>query len=97
MNKILSTIISVVVALSFSAALFAAVSPETVELPSGVGKIIFHHNQHQEKLRDCTKCHSTPAGGQIKGFGKDMAHKTCKGCHSEMGKGPISCKDCHRR
>lgn len=97
MEKIFPTIVSVVVALSFSSVVFAAESPETIELPSGMGKIAFHHNQHQEKLKDCTKCHATPAGGKIKGFGKDIAHKTCKGCHSEMGKGPTSCKDCHRK
>jgi predicted CXXCH cytochrome family protein len=51
---------------------------------------------HQVMLKDCTKCHASAAGGKIEGFGKDWAHKTCKGCHSEMGKGPTSCKDCHK-
>jgi len=97
MKKVLSTIISVVASLSFSSIVFAAEYPETIELPVAMGKITFHHKQHQERLKDCMICHSTPSGGKIEGFGKDIAHKTCKGCHSEMGKGPTSCKDCHRR
>jgi hypothetical protein len=62
-----------------------------------MGKVTFNHKQHQERLKDCTKCHATATGGKIEGFGKDVAHKTCKGCHTEMKKGPTSCKDCHKK
>ena len=37
------------------------------------------------------------AGGKIEGFGKDWAHKTCKGCHQEKAKGPTKCGDCHKK
>jgi cytochrome c553 len=97
MKKVQSTIVAVIVALSFSSVVFAAGGPETIELPASMGKITFHHRQHQERLADCTKCHATAAGGKIEGFGKDVAHKTCKGCHSEMKMGPTSCKDCHKK
>ena len=56
----------------------------------------FPHKKHQEMLKNCTKCHEkTP--GKIEGFGKDWAHKTCKGCHTDMKKGPTACKDCHQQ
>ena len=35
--------------------------------------------------------------GKIEGFGKDFAHKTCKGCHTDGKKGPTSCKECHKQ
>lgn len=89
-------ILCTIVALSFSTVVFAAVSA-TIELPASNGKVAFQHQKHQETLKDCTKCHTTQAGGKIEGFGKELAHKTCKGCHSELGKGPTSCKDCHKK
>ena len=80
---------------AFAGTAFA--SPEVIELPASMGKVTFHHKAHQEKLQDCTKCHATKEGGKIAGFGKDIAHKTCKGCHTEMKKGPTGCKDCHKK
>jgi hypothetical protein len=56
----------------------------------------FNHKAHAELLKDCTKCHATATGGKIEGFGKDLAHKTCKGCHTDMKKGPTACKECHK-
>jgi hypothetical protein len=58
--------------------------------------VTFNHKMHQEMLKDCKKCHEK-APGKIEGFGKDFAHKTCKGCHAEMGKGPKSCGECHKK
>lgn len=92
MKKVISTI----VALSFASTVFAA-GTATIEMPASTGKVTFQHLKHQEALKDCTKCHATQAGGKIEGFGKDIAHKTCKGCHSDLGKGPTSCKDCHKK
>jgi cytochrome c553 len=86
--------IAVIVVMSFSTIAFAE-GPDTIELPASMGKITFHHRQHQERLKDCTMCHATKEGGKIENFGKDIAHKTCKGCHQGMSKGPTSCKDCH--
>jgi hypothetical protein len=88
--------IATIIALSFSSVVFAA-GPATIELHGSNGKVSFQHQKHQDTLKDCTKCHVTQSGGKIEGFGKEIAHKTCKACHAEMGKGPISCKDCHKK
>lgn len=75
---------------AFAGSAFAA---DVIEMKKGVK---FNHKAHQELLKDCTKCHSSATGGKIEGFGKDLAHKTCKGCHTEGKKGPTACKDCHK-
>jgi len=75
---------------AFAGSAFAA---DIIEMKKGVK---FNHKAHQELLKDCTKCHSTAAGGKIEGFGKDIAHNVCKGCHTEGKKGPTSCKECHK-
>ena len=81
----------------FTAGMAFAAGPATITLPTKMGTVTFPHAKHQEMLKDCKKCHATDAGGKIEGFGKDMAHKTCKGCHTEMGKGPTKCGDCHKK
>jgi opacity protein-like surface antigen len=88
------TVIAMLAIAAFAGAAFAA---DVMEFPASMGKVTFPHKMHQELLKDCTKCHTSAAGGKIDGFGKDWAHKTCKGCHSDMGKGPTSCKDCHKK
>ena len=76
---------------AFAGSAFAA---DVLEFKRGVK---FNHKAHQEKVGgDCKKCHEK-APGKIEGFGKDFAHKTCKGCHADMKKGPTSCKDCHKQ
>jgi hypothetical protein len=70
-----------------------ALAADVMEFKRGVK---FNHKTHQELLKDCTKCHASAAGGKIEGFGKDFAHKTCKGCHAEGKKGPTACKECHK-
>ena len=72
------------------------VSGDVIELPASMGKVTFSHSGHQARY-DCTKCHSNSSGGRIIGFGKDWAHKTCKGCHTEIKQGPTSCKECHKK
>jgi len=47
-------------------------------------------------LKDCKKCHEKEPG-KIAELNKDWAHKTCKGCHSEMKKGPTKCGECHKK
>lgn len=84
------TIIAMFALVAFAGTSFAA---DVIEMKKGVK---FNHKTHSEALKDCTKCHANPGGGKIEGFGKDFAHKSCKGCHVEMKKGPTSCKDCHR-
>jgi len=85
------TVITLFALAAFAGTAFAA---DVIELKRGVK---FNHKAHQESLKDCTKCHTAAAGGKIEGFGKDFAHKTCKGCHAEGKKGPTSCKDCHKQ
>lgn len=94
--KKISAVVAMLAVTAFAGVTFAA-SPEIIELPASMGKVTFNHKQHQERLKDCTKCHASATGGKIEGFGKDVAHKTCKGCHVEMKKGPTSCKECHKK
>jgi hypothetical protein len=67
---------------------------DVIELPASMGKVTFPHKKHQLMLKDCKKCHEK-APGKIAELGKDWAHKTCKGCHTELKNGPVACKDCH--
>ena len=85
------TVITLFALAAFAGTAFAA---DVIELKKGVS---FNHKTHQEALKDCSKCHATAAGGKIADHGKEWAHKTCKGCHTEMKKGPTSCKDCHKK
>lgn len=85
-----------IVLLALAAFTGSAFASDTMEFPASMGKVAFPHKEHQEVLKDCKKCHEA-APGKIEGFGKDWAHKTCKGCHSEMKKGPVGCKDCHKK
>ena len=87
MKKVILVTVALV---AFASNVFAA---DVIEMKRGVK---FNHKAHQESVNDCTKCHSSAAGGKIAGFGKDLAHKTCKDCHSTGGKGPTACKDCHK-
>jgi hypothetical protein len=84
------SVIAMIALVAFSGTAFAA---DMIEMKKGVK---FNHKSHQELLKDCLKCHSKVEGGKIEGFGKDLAHKTCKGCHADMKKGPTSCKECHK-
>lgn len=84
--------IMVIIALAaFASTAFAA---DVMQFKRGVK---FNHKGHMDTLKDCTKCHIKADGGKIEGFGKEFAHKTCKGCHAEMKKGPNACKDCHKQ
>jgi len=89
------TVLVMLALAAFAGAAFA--SGDTIEFPASLGKVTFPHKAHQEMLKDCQKCHATAEGGKISGFGKEWAHKTCKGCHSEMNKGPVGCKECHKK
>ena len=82
-------IIAMLALAAFTGNAFAA---DVIEMKKGVK---FDHKAHQVAVNDCTKCHANAAGGKIEGFGKDIAHKTCKDCHA-AGKGPTTCKECHK-
>ncbi len=80
---------------TFSLIVFAgaAFAGDIIELKKGVS---FNHKAHQVLLKDCSKCHDK-GPGKFSSFGKDWAHKTCKGCHAKLKKGPTACKDCHKK
>ena len=86
-------IIAMAAVVAFAGSVFAA---DVIELKASMGNVTFNHKKHQELLKDCKACHEK-GPGKIEGFGKDMAHKTCKGCHVEKKQGPTGCKDCHKK
>jgi cytochrome c553 len=71
-----------------------ALAADTITLPAKNGNVTFAHKKHQETLKDCKICHEK-GPGKIEGFGKEFAHKTCKGCHEERKAGPTKCGECH--
>jgi flavoprotein len=73
-----------------------AMAADSITFPAKNGDVTFPHKKHQEALKDCKICHEK-APGKIEGFGKDWAHKTCKGCHQEKTMGPTKCGDCHKK
>lgn len=80
----------------FCTGLAFAEGQATVVLPASNGNVTFPHEKHQKQMA-CTICHDSEKGGKIASLGKDWAHKTCKGCHSEKGKGPTNCGGCHKK
>ncbi|WP_224959280.1 cytochrome c7 [Geomonas subterranea] len=78
---------------------FAYAADETVVvLPAKNGNVTFPHKQHKDMPEmKCTNCHETDKGGKIADLGKDWAHKTCKGCHTDKAKGPTKCNECHKK
>ena len=88
------TVVVLIALVAFAGNAFAA---DVVEFAAPKkGKVSFPHKVHQALLKDCKKCHEK-GPGKIEGFGKDWAHKTCKGCHTDMKKGPTACNDCHKK
>ncbi len=92
----MKTIIAAAALTLFTAGLALAAGPETITLPARNGNITFTHKAHQERLKDCKICHEK-GPGKIEGFGKEFAHKTCKGCHEERKAGPTKCSECHKK
>ena len=45
---------------------------------------------------DCTVCHGLKADGK-KLSAMRAFHANCKGCHTDEGKGPLTCGECHPR
>lgn len=86
-------VIAMLAVCSFAGAAYAA---DVMEFKASMGTVTFNHKKHQESLKECKICHEK-GPGKIEGFGKEMAHKTCKGCHAEKKQGPVGCKDCHKK
>ncbi|RNC70666.1 MAG: cytochrome C [Desulfuromonadales bacterium] len=74
----------------------AALAADTMSLPAKNGNVEFNHKKHQQLVGDCKACHEK-GPGKIEGFGKDWAHKNCKGCHEQKGAGPTKCGECHKK
>ena len=85
--------IAMIAAVAFAGTAFAA---DVIDLPAKNGNISFPHKKHQDVLKDCKACHEK-APGKIEGFGKDAAHKLCKGCHETKKAGPTKCGECHKK
>ena len=85
--------IAIIAAIAFAGTAFAA---DVIDLPAKNGNISFPHKKHQDALKDCKACHEK-APGKIEGFGKDAAHKLCKGCHETKKAGPTKCGECHKK
>lgn len=90
MNRIM-----LLLALVFSATSLAW-GGDVIVFPSKNGAVTFSHKRHTDLLRECKNCHDK-APGKITNFGKDYAHKTCKGCHEVRVSGPTKCNHCHRK
>jgi len=84
------SIVALFAVVAFAGTAFGA---DVIEMKKGV---TFNHKEHKAAVGDCKKCHEKGIG-KIEGFGKDWAHKSCKGCHADMKKGPTGCKDCHKK
>ncbi len=73
-----------------------AMAADTITFPAKNGDVTFPHKKHADSLKDCKVCHEKEPG-KIEGFGKDWAHKNCKGCHQEKNMGPTKCGECHKK
>jgi Cytochrome c7 and related cytochrome c len=83
------TVIAMIAMIAFAGSAFAA------EYKGGaMGKVTFNHDKH--KPLGCAKCHEgAPKKIEIN---KGVAHdKLCIKCHKDMKKGPVGCKDCHKK
>ncbi|MBI5484236.1 MAG: cytochrome c3 family protein [Deltaproteobacteria bacterium] len=64
------------------------------------GDVRFNHDLHRNELKaeSCIPCHKTKTPTKehtMTRFDQRIAHYFCKGCHREMGRGPVECHECH--
>lgn len=84
---------AVALTLFFAASAMAA---DSVVFPAPKkGPVTFNHKAHQAKT-ECKTCHGEGAPAKI-ALDMSSAHKLCKGCHADKGKGPTKCNDCHQK
>jgi hypothetical protein len=95
-DVIMKKLIAAVALSLFCTGIAAAAGPATIVLQAKNGNVTFPHQKHHGMMA-CTSCHENAAGGKIAALGKDWAHKTCKGCHTDKGKGPTKCSECHKK
>ncbi len=71
--------------------------PEVIHMKMGAVQLPFQHWKHQvNNGSECFHCHKAD-GGKIKGWGKETAHELCIPCHDLNDKGPVECKQCHKK
>ena len=90
MNKLIATLALTLIAAG------TALAADTMTFPAKNGTVTFEHKLHQQRVGDCKTCHEK-GPGKIEGFGKEWAHKTCKGCHEQKKAGPTKCGECHKK
>jgi hypothetical protein len=88
-------IVATFVGIMTAGAAFGEEPAKVIVLPAKPGNVTFEHQKHIKMKNSCAPCHATEQGGKIEGFGKDMAHTVCKGCHTDQKAGPTVCKGCH--
>lgn len=64
------------------------------------GDVRFNHDLHRNELKaeSCIPCHKTKTPTKehtMTRFDHRIAHYFCKGCHREIGRGPVECHECH--
>lgn len=74
-----------------------ALAADEMVFKASNGNVTFNHKKHADTIKDCKVCHKDKAPGKMEGFGKDMAHQLCKGCHMEKKAGPTKCGECHKK
>ncbi len=55
---------------------------------------VFNNDDYEEK--DCAECHIRNQKLKTTSL-MTVMHKSCKGCHMDMQKGPVLCGECHRK
>ena len=88
----------------------ASENPVRIMFQNKAGKVLFTHSIHTgEYTEDCLTCHHNieddeeyncsvchDETGEETGVAKvDAFHDQCKGCHEDVGAGPVECNSCH--
>lgn len=97
-SRLIILVVSVVINASL---VFAAPpdnkGPKTINLKMGSKVIKFSHQKHQQLTNNqCWECHDKKLG-KIDNWSEATAHKLCIPCHDLNEKGPIKCKECHKK
>ncbi len=75
----------------------ANMGPKTIQFKMGTKTIVFTHQKHQKLAKNnCWECHDKKSG-KIPNWGEATAHKLCIPCHDLNEKGPVQCKECHKK
>lgn len=69
--------------------------PDKVVLKTSYyGTVTVDHTAHLARKARCRDCHGPGPVTAIE-FTPKLAHDRCRGCHTEIKKGPTDCKGCH--